>query len=221
MTWKHATVFYLSLALCSGYSSGVSTAEGDNFHSDDRPLATTFVYDCNGYQFVTRLGPGEMALWLEDRYLILSQVRSASGTLYEEGDISFWSKGQAAMLTVAGQVHSNCRLVADRAPWEDARRRGVDFRAAGNEPGWYLEIEDGRQLLFVGDYGELRVELENPASTVEGDTLVYEFSTALQALRVEITEQHCIDSMRGNAFSRSVDVTLNGNYYHGCGQALN
>src|SRR5688572_27332616 len=28
-------------------------------------------------------------------------------------------------------------------PWREARGRGIDFRAIGQEPGWYLEIDDG------------------------------------------------------------------------------
>mgnify|MGYP003654375749 FL=1 len=158
MPFRLFVLLYLSLTACgsSGPMQSVFSDAGD-FRPDDRPLATTLVYDCNGYDFIARLGPGEMAVWLPDRYTVLSQVRSASGTLYEEGDIAFWSKGDDAILTVVDQSYMNCQLQPRRVPWEDARRRGVDFRGVGNEPGWHVEIQAGRQILFVSGYGSERV----------------------------------------------------------------
>lgn len=91
---------------CSG--SGVVASEtAADYLPDTRPLAKTLVYDCNGYDFIARLGPGEMAVWLPDRYVILSQVRSASGSKYREGDIEFWSKADEAMLIVGEQQYSD------------------------------------------------------------------------------------------------------------------
>ena len=126
-------LFLLTLTACASTEArGSLSADDTSFATEERPLATTLVYSCGDYEFIARLGAGEMALWLEDRYVVLSQVRSASGTLYKEGDISFWSKGSEAMLTVADQIYQNCHLRPERAPWEDARRRGVDFRGAGS-----------------------------------------------------------------------------------------
>ena len=144
-------VLILLLAGCGG-----GQVQGENSQSpwvpDPRPLAKTLVYECpDEYEFVARVGPGEMAVWLEGRYLVLSRVRSASGAKYQEGDVVFWLKGDEALLSDGEQQHRNCLLVPARAPWEDARRRGVAFRAVGTEPGWHLEISaellDPRQCL--------------------------------------------------------------------------
>lgn len=210
----------LLLGACGGATGYNPARDVLGFERDDRPLATTFVYDCNGYEFVARLGPGEMALWLEDRYVVLSQVRSASGALYEEGDTSFWIKGEEAMLTIGQQSYLNCQLMPARVPWEDARRRGVDFRAQGNEPGWSLEIKRGRQLLFVADYGALRVLVPDPGEVLSGDMRVYAGGTAASALRVEIEEVPCADTMSGDTFPASVVVTLDNTAYSGCGESL-
>jgi membrane-bound inhibitor of C-type lysozyme len=221
MKWPCNLLFCFSLAACGGDDARRSESLGlADFTPDERPLATTLVYECNGYEFVARLGPGEMALWLEDRYVILSQVRSASGTLYEEGDISFWSKGDEAMLTVAGQNYQNCHLLPERVPWEDARRRGVKFRAAGNEPGWYLEIQGGRQLLFVADYGLQRVMVSDPVEERIDPAHVYHGTTGVDDLRVVIVDVPCFDTMSGDAFPSHVEVTLNGVTYPGCGRSL-
>lgn len=101
----------LLLTACAGDDARRhQSADQADIRQEERPLATTLVYECNDYEFVARPGPGEIALWLADRYIVLSQVRSASGALYEKEDVAFWSKGDEAMLTVAGQSYQNCRL---------------------------------------------------------------------------------------------------------------
>jgi uncharacterized membrane protein/membrane-bound inhibitor of C-type lysozyme len=221
MQFRVCVLMCLSLAGC-GASNAIQSVSADttNFHPDERPLGTTFVYDCNGYEFIARLGPGEMAMWFPDEYVILSQVRSASGTLYEEGDISFWSKGDDAILTVGGQSYLNCSLQPERVPWEDARRRGVDFRAVGNEPGWHLEIQSGRQLLLVLGYGMQRILVSDPAEVDSGVARIYKGEAGERDLQVEIIDQACVDTMSGQQFPSRVVVTFDDMYYEGCGQNL-
>lgn len=197
-----------------------SPADDAVFNTDERPMATTLVYDCDGFEFVARRGPGEMALWLPDQYVVLSQAASASGVLYEEGDISFWSKGSEVMLMVVDQSYQNCRLQPARVPWEDARRRGVDFRAVGNEPGWTLEIQSGRQLLFVYGYGIQRVLVSDPVEENAGTTRVYTGASGGRELRVEIVEQACVDTMSDDQFSNRTVVVFDNQRFEGCGENL-
>lgn len=220
MKWK-----LLPLLLCTSLGAlagGEGPADAGDFRPDPRPLATTLVYDCNGFEFVTRLGPGEMALWLPDgRYSVLSQVRSASGTKYQEGDTIFWSKGEAAMLQLGDVEYFDCRILPERGPWADARRRGVAFRAIGNEPGWHLEIVPGRQLLYVGDYGAQRLVVPDPGERVEGTVHRYHAVTESAELWVEIdTAGACFDTMSGEAFPASVTLTVDGRSLSGCGRYL-
>lgn len=209
------------LAACVASEPQQSSAEPvAGFTPDARPLGRTLVYECNAYDFIARLGPGEMAIWLEDRYVILSQVRSASGVHYQEGDISFWMKGDEAMLAVGGNHYSNCHLNPRRAPWEDARRRRVDFRAVGNEPGWHLEVQLGRQLLFVADYGMQRILLENPVEEVEGSFRRYLAGKGLQALVAEVLDEPCADTMSGDRYPNRVRVLFKDKLFEGCGMDL-
>lgn len=221
MQFRVCVLMCLSLAGC-GASSAIQSfsADAGTLQPDERSLGKTFVYDCNGYEFIARLGPGEMAIWFPDEYVILSRVRSASGSLYEEGDISFWSKGNDAMLTVGGQSYMDCKLQPERVPWEDARRRAVDFRAVGNEPGWHLEIQSGRQLLLVLGYGMQRILVSEPAEIDTGATRFYKGNAGERAVQVEIIDQACMDSMSGEQFPSRVVVTLDNAYYEGCGQNL-
>ena len=217
------TLLLLALMLggCGGNDvRGNETSAGEGYNPDSRALGKTLVYECLDYEFIARLGPGEMAVWLDDRYVILSQVRSASGVKYAEGDTLFWMKGDEAMLTLDGQRYSGCQAVPARAPWEDARRRGVDFRAVGNEPGWHLELQFNRQLLFVGDYGMLRVMVSDPGEQLEGSTRVYHVVEGANDLRLEIVDDPCVDSMNGDDFPSQVSVQLNGRSFWGCGRML-
>lgn len=211
----------LATAACGGNPSraGDATA-GQAWDPEPRPLAKTLVYECADYEFIARLGPGEMAVWLEDRYMILSRVRSASGVKYEEGDTLFWLKGNEAMLELDGQRYTGCELAPARAPWEDARRRGVNFRAVGNEPGWYLEIQRGRQILFVGDYGMQRTMLPDPGEQLAGSVRIYHAVSASNDLRVKIEDTPCTDSMQGDSFPSKVSIQHNGSVYRGCGREL-
>jgi putative lipoprotein len=212
------------LAACKGTQAQPDDGL-EGWEPDPRPMAQTLVYQCpdhgeGRYEFITRRGPGEMALWLEDRYLVLSQVRSASGVKYEEGDVVFWMKGDESFLDIGLQRHRGCQLAPARAPWEDARRRGVVFRAVGNEPGWYLEIKQDGPVLYVGDYGALRIEIANPASEEESGVRIYHGDADNHRLRVEVVEGVCVDSMKGDSFPFQVVLQVDGNGLQGCGRSL-
>ena len=217
-------MYRILLISCSILLQACAGAEarngGEDFNPDPRPMSQTLVYECTGIEVIARVGPGEMALWLPDRYLVLSQVRAASGTRYVEGDVTFWIKGEELLLVVGSERYKDCALNRLRAPWEDARRRGVDFRASGNEPGWTLEIKDGRQLLYVGDYGARRLLLENPDRRADESGFVYRASAGDDRIEVRVSHAPCIDSMKGTPFPATVEVQLNGKYYQGCGMAL-
>ena len=66
------------------------------------------------------------------------------------------------LLVVDGVEHAGCVRDTVAAVWEDARIRGVDYRAVGNEPGWHLEIVENGRTVFVGDYGATQLEFATP-----------------------------------------------------------
>jgi putative lipoprotein len=102
---------------------------------------------------------------------------------------------------------------------------GVDFRATGNEPGWYLEIYDKagpERIDFVSDYGRdfytfpdvRRETLQAPPQT--------RYLAQIGAHRLEVTLEPgaCRDSMSGEAFEARVTVRLGTRTYAGCGRPL-
>jgi putative lipoprotein len=218
-------LFLVGLALASGAAGQQGGDPTSGWLPDPRPLARTLVYQCPGpggevHEFVARLGPGEMALWLADRYLVLSRVHSASGVKYQEGDVMFWMKGEGAMLDAGAERYRDCRRVPAREPWEDARRRGVSFRATGHGPGWFLELSREGGLLYVGDDGATRLQ----SSAVDRETakgvITLQGSADGHQLRVEVVEGVCTDSMQGATFPRHVTVQVDGERYRGCGMDL-
>jgi uncharacterized membrane protein len=108
-------------------------------------------------------------------------------------------------------------------PWESAKQRGIDFRAVGNEPGWYLEIDDGVRILAVVDYGEKRVEMPAPPPAMtDADTrrISYLVQTEAHRMSIVIAEVPCADVMSGEEFPARVTLTLDGKEYQGCGRSL-
>jgi uncharacterized membrane protein len=111
--------------------------------------------------------------------------------------------------------------VADvRDPWLEAAARGIDFRAVGQEPGWYLEIDDGRSMRLVYDYAERTATMPAPAPVVKDDEMFYTAVTGSQRFTVLIEPSACSDAMSGQPFPRTVTVTIDDRTLRGCGRSL-
>lgn len=154
--------------------------------------------------------------------VFLPPAVSRSGAKYSDGVLTFWSKGEEALLEARGESHRECRNNPAKAIWEGARLRGIDYRAVGNEPGWHLEITEGERIVLVTDYGETRYEFAAPDPSVDRLTAVttYEISDREHELIIRLKDQLCHDSMSGEAFETTVIVSLDGKEYRGCGRYL-
>ena len=97
-----------------------------------------------------------------------------------------------------------------------------NFRAVGNEPGWYLELTAGEQVVFVGDYGNITHTFVTPEPLVNQHerTTSYKIQDAQHDLKILIDGRSCNDSMSGETFETTVTVTLDRKEYRGCGKAL-
>ena len=189
------------------------------------PLAA-YVFDCDGgTSFILAMNKGgtgtdeAVDLVLPDRRYRLPRVVAASGVHYAAGTVSVWNKGREATLDLDGRV-SRCVENRPRSIVEDARARGVEFRATGNEPGWVLEVLADR-IVFIDAYGARRVATPRPARLggAAGDE-VYVATTESHRLAVRIRPEPCVDSMSGTRHGSSVEVELDGAARRGCGDAL-
>ncbi len=185
--------------------------------------SATHVYACpGGYDFTARVLGERATLVLADRTVELRQVPAASGARYAGDGFEFWNRGDEASLETPAGSHAGCRERPAQGPWEAARLRGADFRAVGQEPGWVLEIEEGRRITFATDYGETRVQAPAPAPEVDSGTgrATYRARGGAHALTVVVERAPCSDIMSGEHYPRTVRVTLDGREHAGCGMPL-
>jgi putative lipoprotein len=183
----------------------------------------TFVYECrDDYSFVARMQNSKVWLFLPGKTIALSQVPSASGAKYAGDNVIFWSKGNEAMLETGASKHTGCQNNPAKAIWEHAKLNGVDFRATGNEPGWYLEISNQRDILLVTDYGQTSFSFRSATlkSEPHAESATYHARNNGDSVEIVIIARPCRDTMSGEAFSSTVSVTVNDKRLAGCGRPL-
>lgn len=153
----------------------------------------------------------------EQPSLTLPHAVSASGARYSNGTDTFWNKGREATFERRGHTEM-CR--ERREPWQEAADRGVDFRAIGQEPGWFLEIDNEKQIRVVYDYAEHQLVAPVISPATKGNTVVYDMMVDSQRVLITIEETPCSDAMSGEAFPRSVAVTIGTRTLRGCGRDI-
>ena len=110
---------------------------------------------------------------------------------------------------------------ANAAPWAEARARGVAFRGVGNEPGWFVEVDQGEApaLRATLDYGERTLDIARmqPLAVTPGFTGRTADGTAV-VLRIQ--REACSDGMSDERYPASVDLSVGEQHYRGCGRFL-
>lgn len=179
------------------------------------------VYECSGKLYaVDRLDDAVMVHFPQQARR-LRRMEGASGSGYSDGQVTFRSAGQDATLSYSGH-DQHCRMVTGVDPWRRAELRGVSFRGVGQEPGWYVEVAPGRNILFVGDYGNVTATAPVPPPITEPDRGITEYyaMSGEQELSVRIQRKACTDSMSGEEFEAVVHVRYGTMEYDGCGRSL-
>ena len=185
--------------------------------------AQTYVYECpDDFSFVARTETDRAWLFLPGTTLELALIQSTSGTNYTNGSVSFWRNNNEAVVESGEIKHIGCKNNRARAIWEHAKLNGVDFRALGNEPGWYMEISNRQDILLVTDYGQQTYRFTSAIinSIPHERTTSYHAQSNGNSVEIVIKGIPCQDSMSGEAFSAAVTVFINNKRYMGCGKAL-
>ena len=202
-------------------SNTIEQSELPGFESVDTDQV--FVYNCSDtLQFTAHVTKDSTWLFLPNTTLKVLPVKSGSGARYEGNSYLYWSKGNEAILQKPKGSFTTCQSVPEERSWEAAKLRGVDFRALGQEPGWFLELKKNNQLQYVGNYGRdtITVNTPTPETDIQGKRTVYRSKDAQQTLKLVIADTPCTDIMSGFDFPQTVTVTVDGNTYRGCGQYL-
>lgn len=103
--------------------------------------------------------------------------------------------------------------------WHKARLRGVSFRAIGQEPGWLLEIADGKEILLTRNYGEIKTSYPYVKPQVDRESRQTLFQLDRE-VKIVIEGKPCTDTMSGESFATTVTISLPDASLSGCGRAL-
>ena len=187
------------------------------------PMVEAFAWDCDDGSMVVSEFDGEtdeLWLFLPDETVKLAHLPTGSGAKYGNDTISFWSKGDEAMLETDG-VTRKCTVNRFRSTLESIKLSGGDFWATGTEPGWTLVIYPDWLVLTTG-YGEQRYEVEITVRCEDRGAQPYVVRGAVgeRALAVELRAGPCFDSRSGEEFETAVEIDFAEQHLIGCGRAL-
>lgn len=164
----------------------------------------------------------DLRLWSLHGAWRLPQAIVASGARYQDGDISFWNRGDQALVeTPRGQLQ--CSQAEQRTALTRVERPGVMFFGQGNEPGWSVALaHDTPTLTLETNYGEENIKLPYMVSVMDNEAgrVVIENADVEPFFRVRIEAGACFDNMSGEPFPARVTVTYGGEQYSGCGQGI-
>ena len=171
---------------------------------------------------VTATNANDLRLWSLHGAWQLPQAVVASGARYQDGDISFWNRGdQAQVETPRGQLQ--CLLGQRRAAATRANHPGVMFLGRGNEPGWSIELaHDVPVMTWTTAYGTETQTLPYMVSVMDNDAgrVVIGNANSKHFFRVRIEAGACFDDMKGQPYPARVTLTIDGEQYSGCGQGI-
>ena len=107
------------------------------------------------------------------------------------------------------------------SPWEAAKARGMVFRGIGNEPGWFVEVEQGISptMRATLDYGARTAEVT--AATPLNGSRGYGGKTADGTpVVLRIKREGCSDGMSDEHYPASAELMVGAQAYRGCGRFL-
>jgi uncharacterized membrane protein len=160
----------------------------------------------------------EARVTLGDRVVRLARYPDAADR-YGDGALDLRVEDRAAWLSEGGEA-VRCHAEGTGEVWRDAIRRGVVFRAMGQEPGWLVEIDAGGLMVVLLDYGTERIETAAPAPDRTARGTEYRTRTANRDIRVVIEDRPCRDVMSGEPFPSTVTLIVDGRTLDGCGIRL-
>lgn len=187
-------------------------------------------WQCNEMIVATRFKGDVAEIRTPGIVLRLRQQSSGSGATYGDTDgNAFRMKGDNATFTMQGEnisdeVRRECTRTGRSSPWDDARARGVALRAAGNEPGWIVEVDRGEtpRLRAELDYGERRLEVAaaQPLPSQDGTGGFRGRAEDGGQVELRIRRERCHDDMSGHPYPASAELLVGGRTYRGCAAYL-
>ncbi|WNL42835.1 MliC family protein [Halomonas sp. PAMB 3264] len=162
-----------------------------------------------------------LRLWSLHGAWRLPQAVVASGARYQDGEISFWERGDTARVeTPRGQLA--CSAGGERRAMTRADNPGVMFKAVGTAPAWALTLAHDTPTLTVQAGDNPPERLTYMISTLDNDAgrVVLESADVAPFFRVRIDAGACFDKTSRAPYPARVTLTYQGEQYSGCGQGI-
>jgi hypothetical protein len=205
-----ATFLFVLLAGASSVRSRqVTTKDGD-----------LLVYYCQNLAMATvRVLPGRVEVATSTRRATLAETAQPSPVRYSDGTLTLSGLEELVRFEEPGSVHW-CRSMPAEVPWQEARLRGIDFRAGGDDPAWSLEVDSGSAVAFAAGLDAARTVTKFPPVEFTGDDkrMTLTTKTGAQVLTAVAEQRTCY--LAGSTNTLSVTATLDGKTYSGCGRRL-
>jgi putative lipoprotein len=187
------------------------------------------VWTCGDMTFEAAFDvPGErVELALPSGTVSLPLAQSASGARYGDhlGN-EFWTKGDQGTLVRQGSSEKLDCIRQDTppeagSPWDRAKKRGIAFRAVGNEPGWLVEVGpgDAPKLHAELDYGGKQVDVAQ-AMSLSGLMGYAGKAADGTKVRLVLERRECNDGMSDAKYPVNAMLDVGGTTYRGCGRFL-
>ena len=179
------------------------------------------VYYCNNLAILT-------VRVLKDRVEVTTPARSASlprnersesTGQYSNGTVSLSGLGERIRLDEPG-ISYWCQSLPAEVPWQDARFRGIDFRAAGSNPEWTLEVNSGVAVEFATGQGASRILTKFPPAEFTAGEKGTVLATKSGSHSLTAISQKGLCEHAGSTMTLTVSVTLDGKTFSGCGRSL-
>jgi uncharacterized membrane protein len=176
-------------------------------------------------QVIDPVEPSPIAFRLEARSLDTTSAYGLHASIEDAfGWVRWETREPVRVLTQGHPVEVDVVLVEpERDPWARARRRGVSFRAVGQEPGWLLDVfgDPPTHIELAADYGEARYTFDRPTrETPSATRTIYHARNGEHTLRVVVDATPCTDIMSGEPFEATVTAAIDGRELHGCGRTI-
>lgn len=172
------------------------------------PLAFATRFECGDTDVQFGVMDDQATLRINGQDFEMIPAISASGARYvskTDDTTEFWSKGDTAMITVAGEALPDCALVDDSA---------APYRAGGNEPGWRVTVGQS-DIKIVADYGALTRSAPRPdVQVVQGG---YVFDMPGIDARLTVEDTLCRDDATGMPHPHRATLDIDGRALRGCG----
>ncbi|QJQ94535.1 MULTISPECIES: MliC family protein [Halomonadaceae] len=171
---------------------------------------------------VSAQADAELRLWSQLGAYRLAPAVVASGARYVVDDLSFWNRGEEALVE-SNNGRLACQRDMTRRSMTRIDRPGVMFHGRGNEPGWVVSLDhDAPRLTLLLDYGERELTLPYRVEALDNQEgrMVLTSGQATQPFTLSLEARACFDDMKGDPFPVRVTLGIDGRTLRGCGQGI-